>query len=171
MNFQKEENLFIYIGLLFSLIFSSASLAIIFLSSATTFKCQRVESNQGICELKTVTGPFNWEQVRTFPLKELKEAVLVTRVPVSSRTRRNFYTRIVTEREEIPLPDGLYGPSENRTNLANEINKFIKNPKQKYLTVQEDDTRWESYIWGVFILLVSNWIIISLIIGMRKSFR
>jgi len=156
MNFSKHSHFLIFLGLLFSLLFSSAGLAMIFWwASFTTFNCQRIDSLQGSCQLKTVTGPSNKEEIRTFPLQELKSASLESS---TSSSKTTYYVFLETEREDILLPTDAYGATGTRASLVAEINNFIKNPKETSLNVQEDDRRWETYFAGGLFLSIPNFI-------------
>ena len=167
MKLNKARDFFIHLGLL--LTFNVVGLAVILLASPitfTTFNCQRLNSNQGNCELKTLTGPFNKEQVRSFPVKELKSASLESYSYSSKKI--NYYTRLKTERGGISLPTGFYGPSWNTASLPTEINNFIKDPNQTSFSAQEDDTRWQSYLFlGLFLGMADLIIINSIIIRMK----
>ena len=156
MNLNKAIFKHILPGLLYSLIFSSAGLAMIFSASFRTFNCQRIDSNQGNCELKTVTGPFNKEDIRTFPLKELKSASLKMKRSTSSSSRKTYYVSLKTATKDIDLPTNAYGSTGTRASLVTEVNNFIKNPKETSLNVQEDDIRWEIYLAGALFLSIPN---------------
>ena len=154
MNLNKAIFKHIFPGLLYSLLFSSFGLAMIFWASFTTFNCQRIDSNQGSCELRTVTGPSNKEKIRTFPLKELKSASL-ERFP-STSSRKTYYVSLKTQTEDIDLRTDAYGSTGTRASLVTEINNFIKNPKETSLNVQEDDFRLQMYILGGLVLSIPN---------------
>jgi len=167
MNFRKNSHFLIFLGLLFSFLFSSAGLAMIFWwASFTTFNCQRIDSIQGSCQVKTVTGPSNKEQIRTFYLKELKAASLVG---ISSSSKTTYYVSLETETRDILLPTDAYGATGTRASLVTEINNFIKNPKETSLKVQQDDRRWETYLGaGVFLLIPNLMAIHCLKLGIQK---
>jgi len=122
-------------------------------ASFTTFNCQRIDSNQGSCQLKTVTGPFNKEDISTFSLNKLESASLESSISSSKTTT---YVSLKTATKNISLPTNAYGATGSKASLVTEINNFIKNPKQNSLNVQEDDIRWQIYLAGALFLSIPN---------------
>jgi hypothetical protein len=171
MKFSKNSHFLIFLGLLFSLFFSSAGLAMIFRwASFTTFNCQRIDSNRGNCELKTVTGPFNKENIRTFPVKELKSASLKKRsTSTSPSSKKTYYVSLKTATKDIYLGTYAYGATGTRASLVTEINNFIKNPKETSLNVKEDDRRLEMYVFaGVFLSIPNLIAMYALKLGIQQ---
>lgn len=161
MNLNKASHFYIFLGLMFSFLFTTVGLAMIFwLASYTTFNCQRINSsNEGSCQLKTVAGPSDKEHIRTFPLRELKSASLESSTS-SSSSKRTYYVSLETSTGEIDLPTNVYGASGTRASLVTEVNDFIKNPEQTTLNIQEDDLRWQMYLFGGVFLSIPNLIAI-----------
>jgi len=159
MKFSK--NIAFLIHLVFSLLVSSAGLTMIFEgASFTTFNCQRIDSNQGNCELKTVTEPFNKEDIRTFPVKELKSASLKKQsTSTSPSSKKTYYVVLKTATQPIPFRSYAYGATGTKASLVTEINNFIKNPKETSLNVKEDDRRLQMYVFGGVFLSIPNLIL------------
>lgn len=142
---------FIFIGLPINLIFFLP------LSKTNTFSCERIEKNQGNCQLKTSFLLFY--QIKNIDLDKLQRAKID--LIKNNSTEKQRVILITTEGEQYFPILLTYHPNikafELKAIIA-EINDFIKDKNQPYLKVQEGKAEWI----GWFICVGLIYVIITL---------
>lgn len=128
---------------------------IILFSKTSIFTCERVQSQQGSCELKH--SYFLMSQTIIISTNDLKSTeVVMTR----TRGMSSFFTLqphyqviLLTPTEKIPLT--LYGTvsRDKQETMAAQINTFINNPDDTSLII-DIEPRWLIYLLGgIFIII------------------
>lgn len=109
--------------------------------------CDRLSANQGSCEL--VHSSLLWSDAMTIPLENLQEAKIQVN---QSQTNDSSRIVLVTNQAEIPLMTDTSANLEEQEVRVNTVNKFIQNPNQQHLNIQEDNRLFSCIFGGVFLL-------------------
>lgn len=141
------------IGLIFILV---GLVAIAGPEQVTTFKCERLNLNQGTCEL--VHYSLIKSDRKKFLLENIQEAKIET---VSGYNSEGYRLILVTSNaEKIPFVSEFESENKKQVEAMNEINKFLKTPSQFNLEIVKDE-RLFAYLFGsLFIaagLISSGW--------------
>lgn len=120
---------------LFGLFFSGPGLAIIIYASKKTLTCQRVELQQGNCQL--ISSNLLGSKAQEIPL----DSLLGAEVRESDETT---YVAILTKDEDFYFTDSTNWGDQHKHSLTNEINDFVKNVDRKSLNVNYDG---RSFMW------------------------
>lgn len=137
-----------FLGIIFLLI----GLWIIILSAnMRTLTCNRIDSNQCICEV--LESGLLWSKV--IPLGKLNRAEVETRNSFNSTTLTHhtyLFVVLITHRGvfRFTLNPNWWDWGKHEA-IAFEINDFVSNPAQNFLTVQED-ARFFSCCSGIMAL-------------------
>ncbi|MBD6617668.1 hypothetical protein FNW02_17995 [Komarekiella sp. 'clone 1'] len=111
---------------------------IIFSAHMRTLTCNRVDSNQYICEI--LESGLLWSKV--IPLGKLISAEVETKTTgyySPSNVFNTFYGVILfASRRNFPFTLNHTISSKKQEAIVFEINSFVSNPAQKCLTVRED---------------------------------
>ncbi len=134
-----------FIGIIFLL---TGLWMIIFSVHMRTLTCNRVDSNQCICEI--LESGLLWSKV--IPLGKLISAEVETKTTGYYSPYNVFNTSygviLFASRRNFPFTLNHTISSKKQEAIVFEINSFVSNPAQKYLTVRED-TRFFSCCSGV----------------------
>jgi hypothetical protein len=140
------------IGSIFTII---GVITLILFSKASTFTCERVQPNQGNCEL--IHAHFVISKTLIISLHELKNAeIVMTRnrqIDSFFLLKPHYRVTLLTSNQRIPL--SIYGSTkrEKQDIIAAKINAFLKNAEATSLLIKQDN-RWLIYfISGLLIII------------------
>lgn len=137
-----------FLGIIFLLI---GLWIIIFSVHVRTLTCNRVDSNQCICDI--LESGLLWSKV--IPLGEFNRAEVETEVGFNSTTLTHhayFFVVLFTRKGVFRFTlNPIWWNRGKHEAIAFEINNFVNNPAQKFLTVRED-IRFFSCCSGVMAL-------------------
>ncbi len=110
----------------------------------TTFKCTRLNVNQGSCEL--VHSSLIASDVKTFSLESIQAAKLEINSNFSEPTSRLV---LVTKTENIPINHEFKSNLKHQENIQEKINNFLNNKKTTEVNLEiVEDSRIFSYVFG-----------------------
>jgi len=132
------------IGMIFILI---GLVAIAGPEQLTTFKCDRLNMNQGSCEL--VHYSLITSDVKTFSLENIQEAKLETNSNSQEQASRLI---LVTKTEKIPIISEYGSNFENQKNAMQQINYFLITSTQASLEIVEDSRIFSYFFGSLFII-------------------
>jgi hypothetical protein len=166
--FKNFDKIFFLVGLGVLTIFNLIGWPFVLLATVKSLTCERIEPSQHGCVLNVQQGPLGWEKtIQTFPISELQKAV----VEESPSSPGLYRVVILTERGELHLMSGFTLGQDNKTALANQVNRFVKNKQETRLQVQQDE-RWGSYFIGGLFLVIGNligFVFIFISISLRQN--
>jgi hypothetical protein len=132
------------IGMIFILI---GGAAIAGPEQMTTFKCDRLNMNQGSCEL--IHYSLIKSDVKTFLIKNIQEAKIETNPNSPEQSSRLI---LVTKTETIPITSEYSSNLENQNNNMQKINTFLQKSNQSSLEVVEDSRIFSYFFGSLFIM-------------------
>ncbi|MEG3864108.1 hypothetical protein [Microcoleus sp. herbarium12] len=139
----KIQSSNIWLDLLSSVPFIVVGLWLVFSAQNTTLSCQKIESQQGNCQL--TESSLSSSKTQEISLDNLLGGKVTTGRKGSSRVV------LLTKSGEIPFTN-YHTAWGNKNDIANKINDFVANPDRKSLKVSQDD-RWFGWIFGsIFVL-------------------
>ncbi len=113
----------------------------------TTFKCDRLNMNQGSCEL--VHSSLIASDVKTFSLESIQEAKIEINPNSQEQASRLI---LVIKTEQIPIISEYSSNIEYQTNAMQKINNFLRTSTQPSLEIVED-SRIFSYVFGSLFII------------------
>jgi len=125
------------------LLFSAPGLAIIIYASKKTLTCQRVELQQGNCQL--ISSNLLGSEIQEIPLDSLLGAAV-------REGDETTYVAILTKDEDFNFTDSTNWGDQHKHFLTNEINDFVKNVDRKSLNLNYDCRFFMWGFGGVFLL-------------------
>ncbi|MFH7024822.1 MAG: hypothetical protein ACHBN1_05335 [Heteroscytonema crispum UTEX LB 1556] len=130
------------------------------LSPNNILTCERSQANQGICQLASSSKRVK-TRIKTIALEQLRQAKVVIVPRGDGKTQ---YQQIVLLTKEGGIPLGFTRTEQpdmtaKKLNaIALQINNFLKNTKQSYLTIQQG-TSWINWAFGSAIALNLLWLL------------
>lgn len=130
-------------------------ITLILFSKASTFSCERVQTNQGNCEL--IHAHFVISKTILISLHELKNAeVVMTRnrqIDSFFLLKPHYRVTLLTSNQRIPL--SFYGSTnrEKQDTIAAKINGFLKNVEESSLLIKQDN-RWLIYSISCLLIII-----------------
>jgi hypothetical protein len=130
-------------------------ITLILFSKASTLSCERVQGNQGTCEL--IHAHFVISKTLIISLQELKNAeVVMTRnrqIDSFFILKPHYRVTLLTSNQRIPL--SFYGHTNRETQdiIAAKINHFLKNTDHPSLQIKQDK-RWVIYLISALLIII-----------------
>lgn len=154
------------IGLIFILV---GLVAIAGPEQVTTFKCERLNLNQGSCEL--IHYSLIKSDRQNFLLENIQEAKIET-VYDSNSAGKYRLVLVTNSNEKIPFVSEFEAENKKQVEAMNQINKFLKTPNQLNLEIVKDERLFAYLFGGLFIgtgLISSGWMAQQTICNFDKT--
>lgn len=143
------------ISLIFGMIFLILGIGVVlYCGQITKLECSRSNilsipevNNIGKCEL--IHERFWGTHTEIFPLKELQGATIM-----EDGEGTTYQISLLMRNSKILFTPYYSLGKENQVKIVEQINSFLKQSDQQFLTVQHDDRTW-SYILGLVLLLIA----------------
>jgi hypothetical protein len=144
---------FFYIRLYAFILIGSGTIVALALSKQGSLTCDRITER---CQFHS--GSLLQSAQRNFPLQMLTGATIETK---AIRNRTGYITahtyRVLLLPDRTPLLENYWGGNKP-SQIAREIDNFVKQPQQQLLQVSQDE-RWQGLLGGIGLNLVGIWLL------------
>lgn len=133
---------------------------IVIFGQTSTLMCERVESDQVRCRLKSGFLGIVFSETEIHHLQSARVEV--------SKSSDTYRVMLVSNSGNVPLTSHYSGGGQSdKERMAGRINAFIASPNQPSLEIRT--TSWFVYIGGAVFVLAGLFIVVGGIAGLKKK--